>query len=590
MPIINQTYIGCAVSPGIAIGRAKRVIPATGYCRPERIGIEEGAEEREVERFRAALALSVQQLEQLKTRLAAELASSDTAIFDAHLLIAGDKMLTETVEQIIRGERVTAEYAVYAGCEKICAVFAGVDDKYIAERIADIKDVAARIAGNLSDETDGGEGDEDDRRIAVACTLSPSDTAGMEQRKVLGFVLEKGSATSHASILARSMRIPAVTGIPAEVIGALNGSDRLIVDGFTGRLIVNPDERALETYRVKREELVSFYSKLSSERSLEPETPDGFRIHLAANIDSEEQLSEAVESGASGVGLFRTEYLFLNRDGLPGEDEQFEVYRRLAGARENFPVVIRTLDVGGDKTGEKIYRTDESNPFLGLRGIRLCLHERQDLFETQLRALLRAAVYGDLRVMIPMVISVREVIEVKSMIARLREQLIGEGYDTVARLPLGVMIETPSAALMADRLAPLVDFFSIGTNDLVQYTLAIDRGNARVSYLYRPSHPAVLELVGRTAAAARSARILTCMCGQAAAEPRLVPLYVGLGVQELSMPVSAVALVRRVIRSVPMWEMEAAAGEALKCSNAADTLAISDKLLNKYVPELAKLE
>ncbi len=588
MTLPSQTLNAIAVSPGIAIGRVMRIHSRNRYQEPEAARIAPDKAEAEIARYHAAQELTRKQLHELQNQVRNKLNSRDADIFEAHLLLVDDRALTAEVENQIAKSHYTAQYALYRAAEKFAGVLAAMKDEYLKERATDIRDVTARIMDNLND-LPTGEIDLDDRRIIVAQSLTPSETAQLDAKKVLGFAVETGSATSHTAILARSMQLPALVGIPPELPEQLSADDKLIIDGYAGKLIINPDQRTEEAYRLKAQTAGKLYSELERENTLRPETTDGFMVQLAANLDSLDKLDEVKRYGACGIGLFRTEYLFMNQSKLPTEEEQLEVYKQLLIASDETPVIIRTLDVGGDKFNTNIYRTNESNPFLGLRGIRLCLHERRDLFDTQLRALLRAGVYGNLRVMLPMISSVREVVQVRAIVEELQHQLEKEGREFVSRLNLGVMIETPAAALMSEKLAPLVDFFSIGSNDLVQYTMAIDRGNERVAYLYRPSHPAILELIRKTVEAARNHNIWVSVCGQMAADAFLAPLLIGLGVHELSMAPASIAVIRRVIRSMSMHEAEKAAQAALDCANASDSLAISSELLRRCAPEIANI-
>ncbi len=583
----SQTIQAIAASPGIAIGRVKRVYGHGRLIEPQVLTVESEEAEAEIERFHNAQKKTSRDLGELQEQIRNKLNAHDADIFNAHILLVEDKMLTGEVEKRIRNDHFSAENAVYATAEEFARALSAVKDEYLRERAADVRDVAIRIQENLSD-TKIAIG-LDDRRIIIADNLTPSETARLDPGKTLGFAVEAGSVTSHTAILARSMKLPAVVGIPPELPKLLTADDKVIIDGYSGKLIVNPDARTEETYRLKAEAAGALYDKLAAESSLQPETTDGFLIPLAANIESVEAIADIRQAGASGVGLFRTEFLFMNRTTLPDEEEQFEVYKKFLISCEDQPVIIRTLDVGGDKFNTGVYHSFEANPFLGLRGIRICLRERRDIFNVQLRALLRAGVYGKLRVMLPMISCLQEVEEVRQIVVELQQQLAHEGKEYVSRLSLGVMVETPAAALNAERLAPLVDFFSIGTNDLVQYTMAIDRGNERVAYLYRPMHPAILELIRRCAIAARKHNIWVSVCGQAAADIQMVPLLVGLGVHELSMEPHSIALVRRVIRGLSMYEAEKAAREALQCGTADEVKAISEALVSRCAPEIAEL-
>lgn len=585
MQVSGQSFDVLPISPGIAVGRVQPVrrksssgVPVLETVPPEMVPAE-------LERIRKTIEATRTQLLALKQTVREKLKSDDAGIFDAHLMLVDDRALLNEVENRIRNKHWTAEYALYDTAEHFARVFANIQDEYLKERAADIRDVSDRLMHNLSSAPAENTGYTDDRRIVVANTLSPSETAGLDTDRVLGFAIETGSATCHTAILARSMRLPAVAGVPSEIINSLSADDKIIVDGFSGRLIINPDARTEESYRLRAKSAVAFYQELEQETQLRPETTDGFEIELAMNMGSQEQIAELKRTGAAGVGLLRTEFLFFDNASLPDEDTQFEIFKKILIEAEDAPVTVRTMDIGGDKLDNNIFRSVEANPFLGLRGIRLCLYERMDLFRTQLRALLRAGVYGNLRIMIPMVSSVLEVLEVKKIIASLQEELAAEKIEFVHKPVLGVMIETPAAALMADELGKMVDFFSIGTNDLVQYTMAIDRGNERVAYLYKPAHPAILKLIFTCVQAAKQHNIFVGVCGQMAAEPEYVPLLIGLGVHELSVDPGAVPLVRRVIRSLSLYEAERTAAAAMQCPNAAAE-ELSLELLKHCAPEI----
>ena len=585
----SKTIQAIAVSPGIAIGRVLRLVSRARMSEPELRKIRSDEVDAELARFHAALESTRRQLKALQEELRLKLNSRDAGIFEAQRMLVEDRTLLDEIEKFICDEHLGVECAIYRAVEHFTRVFGAIADEYLQERAADLRDVTARIMQNLDDVELAAPGI-DDRRIIVAPTLTPSETAQLDRSKVLGFAVAAGSTTSHTAILARSMQLPAVVGVPGELIDRLSAADTVIIDGYSGKLIVNPDARTVESYKLKIAATGKFLRELARERALLPETADGFLIELAANLDSPRDYSEVEKSGAHGVGLLRTEFLFMEPTHIPDEDEQFEMYRRLLITAGDKPVTIRTFDIGGDKLSAGIYRAVEQNPFLGLRGIRLCLHERLDLFKMQLRALLRAGVYGNLRVMLPMISSVREVIDSKLLIEELRSELLREKRECVSKLVLGAMVETPAAALMADKLARQVDFLSIGTNDLAQYTMAIDRGNERVAHLYQPSHPAILKLIRNCVVAANAANIHVGVCGQMAGDPVMTALLVGLGVHELSMVPAAVAVVRRVIRGLSFYEAEEAAMAALECTHAAEALAYSTRLLKLCSPEIAEIQ
>ncbi len=583
MQRMSLRFDGIALAPGIAIGKVMALHSSNRNLVPEKRLIEDSS--KELERFADALKETEIQLASLRDELKTRLHEKEAGIFDAHLLLCADRAILNDVKKLIENEKCCAEYAVYVVSEKYFEVLKNLQDAYLSERAGDIRDVASRIISNLTD-CDIRSLGMDDKRIIASHTLVPSETATLDKKKILGIIVETGGETSHTAILARSLGLPAVAGIPGELIDSLQINDRVIVDGFNGRVILNPDNHAEESYRLKAQAADQLRSELEQESRLFPDTTDGFRVPIAANIESHLQMDESRASGANGVGLFRTEFLFLNQVVPPDEESQFNIYKQLLLAADDAPVTIRVMDIGGDKLPRAGSVAVEDNPFLGLRGIRFCLYGRRDLFETQLRALLRAGVFGNLRVMLPMVSSVAEVLETREIIHALQEQLAAENKEFVSNLSLGVMIETPVAALQAEHLAGLVDFFSIGTNDLVQYTMAIDRGNEQVAYLYRPANPAVLKLIRNVVEVAEFHRIHAGVCGQMAADPVHALLLLGLGVHELSMAPAAVPVVRRAIRSVSMYELEQLAAKALGSASAAEASKGVYDLLMSRAPEL----
>lgn len=585
----EQIHTALAVSPGIAVGRACSFKSgALRFAEPEKKLLGTAGIEDEIRRFEAAIAGTRDELMRLQTQLKKQLNADEAAIFDAHLLILADIKMIADVEKRIRENLECAGYAFYAVVERYASTLSAMSDEYLRERASDIRDVGARVLGRLERAPEHAD-ERDDRRILVASELSPSETAMLDPCKILGFVLENGSSTSHSAILARSMRLPALVGIDHALIEKLSVDDRLIVDGFTGRLIVNPDRRTEEAYRLKSAETGKLYSDLERDSALDSETPDGFRVELALNLETADGVADLKKVGAKAVGLFRTEYLYMNTVALPGEETQFQAYRALLAGADDAPVVIRTLDAGGDKLPGALHFLPESNPFLGVRGIRLCLRERRDIFKTQLRALLRAGVYGNLRVMLPMIASLDEIRETRALVEELQKALAAEGAHHVPHLALGAMIETPAAALQVEKIAREVDFLSIGTNDLTQYTFAADRTNERVAYLQQTAHPAVLALIDRCVRAAVKNHIWCGVCGQMASEPLYAVFLLGMGVHELSMDPNSIGVIRRVIRSVRLHEAESALAEALECDSAPEALAVSRRLLTRVAPEIVSL-
>ena len=584
----TNSFQGIAVSPGIGIGRVMK-LAGPGNVAPERVEIPDSGIDAEFERLHAAIAATAEQLVSLQNELRRKLNNLDADIFEAHLMLVKDRTFVGEIEKRIKSGKCNCEYALYEAIEHFQKVFATIKDEYLRERSLDLRDVGARLMENLTDVGEAMLG-LDDSRVIVATTLTPTETARLDTSRVLGFVLENGSVTSHTAILARSLNLPAVVGIPGSDLADLCGADKLIIDGFSGRVIVNPDSRTEEAYRLKARAADEFHARMKADRELPPETVDGFMIPLVVNLDSACcDCSSLKNSGVAGIGLVRTEFMFLNPHHHPTEDEQFEIYKKLLIDAGDLPVVIRTMDIGGDKIAAGITTVNEENPFLGLRGIRLALRERRDLFRVQLRALLRAGVYGNLHVMIPMVSSISEVLETRAIIDDLCADLAAEGFEYLRKLPLGVMIETPGAAVIASSLSRVCDFFSIGTNDLVQYTRAIDRGNEHVSYLYHPAHPSILKMIKSAVDGAKEGGIPVAVCGQMAADPALAVLLIGLGVHELSMVESAVPLVRRAIRSVSMYDAVQVAEQALKCATAAEVEKIIADVMKEKFPELAEI-
>ncbi|MDD5697183.1 MAG: phosphoenolpyruvate--protein phosphotransferase [Victivallaceae bacterium] len=586
----EKIYHGIGASPGISIGKVLLIRQhSTSYVKPPDAAIAPDQIDSELARFESALEKTRTELESLQRRVQNKLQAREASIFDAHLLIVDDQMLLREVEDTIREQLTTAECAFFRIMERYVTAISVMPDLYIKERVADIKDVASRVLANLQGTRRPVLDYLEEPRIIIAHDLTPSDTVLLDRQKVQAFAIESGSNTSHTAILARSMQIPAVVNIIGNIVDELENGTEIIVDGFIGTVIANPSEKTRTAYQLKAKEEGRFYIDLIRESRLRPETLDGFTIQLASNIESLTDIQTAKKFGTSGVGLFRTEYMYLGRDGLPSEESQVETFATLIHEMNGEPVVVRTLDIGGDKYSEHLSIRAEANPFLGLRAIRLCLHECQEVFRTQLRSLLRAGACGNLKIMLPMISCIEEVIQVKELIEELKEELFREKLPFNRDIEVGIMIETPAAALLAEHLAKIVDFFSIGTNDLIQYTIAIDRDNDRVNYLYEPTHPAILRLLKMVVDAAKRNRIWVSICGQMASNPQYVPLLLGMGVHELSMVPMSLGAVRRIIRKLKMHEAEVAVEKALNCSNARDALNISLELLKKISPEVTDL-
>jgi phosphoenolpyruvate-protein phosphotransferase (PTS system enzyme I) len=539
-----STLMGIAASPGIAVGRAWLVDRRKVKTPRRDLPPEEAA--AEVERLRAALAASDAQLAQVKTKVERLEGTEHTAIIDMHRVMLKDEMLVQEAERLIREEHVNAEWAVKRAIRKIKAAFDDVPDPYFKERRADVDYVGERVIKNLMGQAPDVQEPPPEGAIIVAHDLSPADTALLlHERKVGGFVTDLGTKTSHTAIVARALGVPAVVGV-ARVSSLAGKGDYVVVDGGRGQVMLNPSAGERHDYEAARQRYQAHERELLATRDLPATTLDGVTVRLVGNIEFVEEVTNLLDHGGEGIGLYRTEFLFLGRTDLPGEEEHYQNYARVLEALGPRPVTIRTFDLGADKLPAGM-KSHAENPALGLRALRYCLRQ-PDLFRAQLRGLLRASVHGNLKVMFPMVSGVAELRAGKRMLLDVQEELRREGVE-VRSPPVGIMVELPSAALIADRLAQECDFLSIGTNDLIQYTLAIDRQNKDVAYLYRPMHLAVLRTLMRICDAGREAGIPVSMCGEMAGEPLYVLVLLGLGLAELSMNGPSIPLVKRVLRA-----------------------------------------
>ncbi len=531
---------GTGASEGIAVGPA--FVPATGRPEPERTRIDEGEVEAELQRFEEAAEAVAAEISETVDGLRASGNEDEAGIFEFHAEMAEDPELASAVEGRVRNLQ-SPEAAVLAAGEEYAAEFAAMDE-YLAARADDVRDVTGQISARLMGRDASGFEALREPSVLLAKSLAPSDTARIPKGMALAFVTAEGSRTSHVSIMARSMGIPAVVGVGPDLEAALHAK-MVAVDGTEGSAITDPDADTIAEFRRASEAFAEEQAALDEYRYMEARTSDGRRIEVAANLGSASEAEDALEWGAEGVGLFRTEFLFMERDELPSEGEQYEAYGAVARAFGEKPVIIRTLDVGGDKDLPGVDQAHEDNPFLGWRGIRMSL-DTPGLFKPQLRAILRAAAHGNLKVMFPMVADVEELKAAKEMLQESRAELQEEGV-AIGAVETGVMIETPAAAVCAAELAAESAFFSVGTNDLVQYTLAADRGNDRLRRLQRPDHPAVLALIRQTCEAAEVAGIPVGVCGEAAGEPTIIPKLVGLGVTELSMAAPSIPRAKQVV-------------------------------------------
>jgi phosphoenolpyruvate-protein phosphotransferase (PTS system enzyme I) len=532
---------GVAASEGVAVGPA--FVHVSKELKPERENISEVEVEEELGRFQSAVGAVVKRLSATAEEMREGGSEKEAGIFEAHVEMAEDPEFQSEVEGRIKGLE-SPEAAVISVGEEFAALFAGMEDEYMAARADDVRDVASQIAFELMGNETAGLEALAEPSVVLAHNLAPSDTARIPKGMALGFVIAEGSRTSHVSIMARSFGIPAVVGVGAELEDALEAR-MVALDGTEGYAVADPDEDVISDFEQKQKDAAAEAALLEEYIHAEARTKDGLRVEIAANIGSAEEAEGAIEWGAEGVGLFRTEFLFMKRTELPSEEEQYEAYRRVAEEFGERPVIIRTIDVGGDKDLPGVDQPEEENPFLGWRGIRMCL-DVPELFKPQLRAILRAAPNGKLRIMFPMVVDTVELHAAKEILEECREELENEGTE-YGEVEVGVMVETPAAAIRARDIAPEVSFFSIGTNDLVQYTLAADRGNERLTRLQSADHPAVLDLIGKTCEAAREAGIWVGVCGESAGEPDMIPKLVALGVTELSMSAPAIPRAKKIV-------------------------------------------
>ena len=586
--VLEQRKTGEKMLRGIpasqGVSRSRVVLLDRTSIDPVKRSITETDSEKEDDRLQSSIAETRRQITTMQDRLREAMGAKEALIFDSHLLVLEDPILLEEVSRYIREDMVSAEYAFYQASEKYAKALAKVEDTYLSERAADIRDVTQRVLANLMDRpTNTKLANLTEPCIVVAHDLTPTDTAMLDPAMVLGFLTEVGSRTSHTAILARSLRIPAVIGL-GEAIRELHSEQSVLIDGFNGFVIIEPSDQTLFEYGQLVERQTSIEENLEIIHDDAAETRDGQRIILSANIERVDDIESVRQSGATGVGLFRTEFLFINRSDLPNEEEQFAAYRRVVESLTPDPVIIRTLDLGGDKLLSHVNVAEEMNPFLGWRAIRLCLEEK-DLFRTQLRAILRASAFGDLKIMYPMVSGVEELDAANVLLNDCREQLRAEDKAFADDIEIGVMIETPSAAMIADSLARRVQFFSIGTNDLIQYALAVDRLNEKIAHLYEPTHPGILRLIKTTVDAGQSHGIWTGVCGEMAGDLAAVPILLGLGVAELSVTPPMVPRVKMLIRSIEMEQARKLATFALKSDSPKEILARAEALTKAAVPD-----
>ncbi|MEK3805142.1 phosphoenolpyruvate--protein phosphotransferase [Bacillus sp. FSL H8-0547] len=557
---------GIGASAGIAIAKAYR-LEEPDLTVSKREVADKAAE---TARFEEAIQQSKAELEQIKEHAFRELGADKAEIFEAHILVLSDPELLNPVKDKISSESINAEFAMKETSDMFVSMFESMDNEYMKERAADIRDVTKRVIGHLLGVEIPNPSMISEEVIIIAEDLTPSDTAQLNRQYVLGFTTDIGGRTSHSAIMARSMEIPAVVGTKKATSDIKNG-DIVIVDGIDGDVVVNPSEEVIAGFEKKKaqyEVQKAEWAKLVNEETV---TKDGQHVELAANIGTPDDVRGVLENGGEAVGLYRTEFLYMGRDQLPTEDEQFEAYKAVLERMEGKPVVVRTLDIGGDKELPYLNLPKEMNPFLGFRAIRLCLEE-QEIFRTQLRALLRASTFGNLKIMFPMIAVVDEFREAKAILLEEKAKLVSEGVQVSETIEIGMMVEIPSTAVLADQFAKDVDFFSIGTNDLIQYTMAADRMNERVSYLYQPYNPAILRLVTLVIEAAHKEGKWVGMCGEMAGDPLAIPVLLGLGLDEFSMSATSILPARSLIKNLSKEEAASFKEEILSMSTTEEVV------------------
>jgi phosphotransferase system enzyme I (PtsI) len=579
----EKVFRGIPVSAGVCRGKVV-VLQDSRHVIVKRV-LADDVVEPEIKRFEQSLVQTRQQITDIQHRVSSTMSSSEADIFEAHLMMIEDRVLIDEVFKIIREQKTNADFAFQTAAGRYIAALEKVEDEYLRERAADLRDLSGRVLNNLLDVKD----QFDLRHLTESCILiahdlSPSMTAQIDKKFVLGFVTAIGGKTSHTAILAHSLDIPAVVGV-TDINEELKSGDFILLDGYSGTVVTNPTDQTLFEYGQLVKAKASLGEKLHEIQHQPATTLDGRTIHLSANISNQNDVEAVKAHGAEGVGLFRTEFLFINSKSLPTEEEQYLVYREIAGALKPDPVIIRTLDLGGDKFASHLQIAQEMNPFLGWRAIRFCLAQ-PEMFRTQLRAILRASAEGNVKMMYPMISGLDELLQANVLVEQCKAELRAEKIPFNEQMEIGVMIEIPSAVLIANTLARHVKFFSIGSNDLIQYTLAADRTNEKVSHLYEPTHPAIVHLIKMTVDAAHAHGIWVGVCGEVASDPVLAPLLLGLGVDELSTAPAAIDPVKYIIRRIKQTEARQLADFALASESPAKTLARCNELALAAAPSL----
>ena len=574
---MKPTLQGIAASDGIAIAKVYTLTEPD--LTVTKVTVEDS--EKEVSRLDDALAASIKDVELIKETALKNLGKEEAQVFDAHLMVLSDPELIGQVKDSITSNKVNAESALKEVTDMFISIFAGMEDNpYMQERAADIRDVSKRILAHLLGVKVPSPATIKDEVIIVAADLTPSDTAQLNRQYVKAFVTDIGGRTSHSAIMARSLEIPAIVGTK-EVTSIAKDGDIIIVDGLSGEVFLNPSEEVVAEYRAKAEAFAAQQAEWEKLKDSKTYTKDGHQVELAANIGTPKDLEGVVNNGAEGVGLYRTEFLYMDSHEMPTEEDQFEAYKAVLEGMNGKPVVVRTMDIGGDKELPYLPLPHEMNPFLGYRAIRISLNE-PEMFRTQLRALLRASVYGKLRIMFPMIATLNDFRGAKALLEEEKAKLIAEGVAVSDDIQVGIMIEIPAAAVLAHQFAKEVDFFSIGTNDLIQYTMAADRMNERVSYLYQPYNPSILTLIKHVIDSAHKEGKWAGMCGEMAGDQTAVPLLVGLGLDEFSMSASSVLKTRSLIAKLTLSDMQALADKAInECATVQEVEALVEEAVSK---------
>ena len=574
---MKPTLQGIAASDGIAIAKVYTLTePDLSFSK---VSVEDT--ENEISRLEKALEVSTKEIELIKETALKNLGEEEAQVFEAHLMVLSDPELVGQVKDAITSQKVNAEHALKEVSDMFISIFAGMEDNpYMQERAADIRDVSKRILANLLGVKIPSPATIKDEVVVVAGDLNPSDTAQLNRKYVKAFVTDIGGRTSHSAIMARSLEIPAIVGTK-EITSLAKDGDLIIIDGLSGDVFLNPSEDVVAEYRAKAEAFAAQQAEWEKLKDADTFTKDGHQVELAANIGTPKDLEGVIHNGAEGVGLYRTEFLYMDSHDMPTEEDQFEAYKAVLEGMNGKPVVVRTMDIGGDKELPYLPLPHEMNPFLGYRAIRISLNE-PEMFRTQLRALLRASVYGKLRIMFPMIATLNDFRGAKALLEEEKAKLVAEGVAVSDDIQVGIMIEIPAAAVLAHQFAKEVDFFSIGTNDLIQYTMAADRMNERVSYLYQPYNPSILTLIKHVIDSAHKEGKWAGMCGEMAGDQTAVPLLVGLGLDEFSMSASSVLKTRSLISKLTLEDMKALADKAInECATVQEVEALVEEAVSK---------